>query len=53
MILVEAVRDARLGKGAGILPVEGHRRGVVMNLSGIDLELLDDVQRQTKEEAAG
>jgi hypothetical protein len=53
MILVVALRDARLRKGVSILPVKGDGGGVVMNTCRVDLKLFDDVQGQTKEETAG
>ncbi len=53
VVLIVATADAGLGEGGCVLSMEGDRGRVVMDAARVDLEMLDDVKRQTEEQAAG
>jgi hypothetical protein len=52
MVLVEAEGDARLGVGRPVLATEGVRRGVEVDPAGVELEALDEAQREAKEDVS-
>lgn len=52
VVLVHPVGDTGLGHRRGVLPEEGHRRGVEVDAAGRQLEVLDHPQGEAEEDAA-
>lgn len=52
MVLVDAMGDPRLLERSLVASVEGDGGGVVVDAAAVELELLDEVQRETEKEAS-